>query len=237
MYTNESIVIIGARGGSKRIPHKNLQLLGGKPLIAWSIEIGKQLQIPVYVSTDSPEICSISKDWGAHVIERPAAFAQDKSTDLEWILHLLSEYYKEWSAYPSKLVFLRPTSPIRDLQIVKVGIDSFSTSFDSLRSLEPLKEAIQKTLAIQNDEVVPAYPFHEGMKMIYKTKDMTTLPNQVFPTSYMANGYVDILKPEYILSTEDLYGRAQAYITPNVVDIDTPEDLEYANFKMKDRYA
>jgi CMP-N,N'-diacetyllegionaminic acid synthase len=229
----KSIVIIGAREGSKRVPNKNLKVIGTMPLIAYPISTALQLGIQPYVSTDSKEIATTSKTWGAEVIIRPKELAEDFSTDSEWILHFLGEYKRFSKTYPSTIVFLRPTTPLRDVSVVKRGIDSFKPNMDSLRSVEPLKEAIQKAFQVDGDALISAYPF----PMSSDIKDPSNLPNQFFPTSYTANGYVDVLRTDYILDTESLYGTTQAYITPRVLEIDTIDDIEYADYLARKYYV
>lgn len=216
----DNLLLIGARGGSKRVPKKNLQLINDIPLIAYSIEMGLKLGIPTYVSTDNLEIASISKSWGAHVIERPKELALDISTDYDWILHAINKIPTD------KIVFLRPTTPFRQIKIVKKAITSFfDKKYTSLRSVQPLKEAIQKTFTVETTNLIPAYP---GIQL-----NETNLPNQFFSTSFTANGYVDILKSE-VIKQGDIYGnKIQAYITPNTLDIDNWDDLKYANWRTK----
>lgn len=228
----DKIIIIGARSGSKRVPNKNLKLLGNEPLINWSILCAKVvLRYDTYVSSDSDEILDIVRKESTEFrkiipIKRPSELASDISTDLDWIKHLLEEYYKVKKEYPEKLIFLRPTTPIRDHRIVREAIKKFDEheSFSSLSSLEPISEAIEKTFRLKKDNIViPAYP---NISM-----EETNNPNQMFPQTYKANGYVDILKTENILKNNSLYGnKIFGFITPKTVDIDDIEDFQYAEF-------
>jgi CMP-N,N'-diacetyllegionaminic acid synthase len=118
------IALIGARAGSKRLPGKNIKLLGGRPLVVWTLQAAFDAECfeRVVLSTDSQEIASAALDWcgkALEVIIRPEHLAEDTSTDLEWINHALivSEYrhgpaLKEFS-------ILRPTSPFRDHQTIQ----------------------------------------------------------------------------------------------------------------------
>ncbi len=106
------LAIILARGGSKSIPYKNLKELNGLPLIAHSINLALDCNIfdDVIVSSDSEEILSISKNFGASIIKRPIEFAEDNSTSESAIIHALHELKKEgksrsiyrliWTLYP-----------------------------------------------------------------------------------------------------------------------------------------
>lgn len=230
------IVLIGARSGSKRIPNKNIRLLGNLPLIAYSILIGKQLKLKTYVSSDSKKILDISKLYGAIPIERPEELATDTSTDYDWIIHAINNINLEKENEKEKneeILFLRPTSPLRDILEIKRAILEFDRKKStSLRSVEPLKEAIQKSFIIwKSDSSGKDYliPSVAGIDLID-----TNNPNQDFPVSYSCNGIVDILKTDYILDSsnkKDIYGsKIQAFITDRTVEIDDECDFRHAEF-------
>ena len=105
------IAIIPARGGSKGIPRKNLKTLGGKPLIAWTIQAALKSKTidRVIVSTEDNEMADIAQEWGAEVpFIRPTELAQDKSTAMETVFHALEMIPNyEW------VFLLQPTSPLR----------------------------------------------------------------------------------------------------------------------------
>src|SRR5687768_2663157 len=113
------LALIPARGGSKRIPRKNIHLVAGKPMIAYSIE--QALQTPeitrVIVSTDDEEIAAIARSWGAEVpFLRPAEISQDLSTDLEVFTHALFWLAEHENYHPAICVHLRPTHPVRRIE-------------------------------------------------------------------------------------------------------------------------
>ena len=126
LKTNLNIIsIIPARSGSKGVPGKNLRNLGDVPLITWSITCSKKLNMVdrTIVSTNSVEYAEISKNWGADVpFLRPDNISQDKSTDLDFVLHALN-YLKENEGIPDLLVHLRPTTPFRDPLVVDKAIE------------------------------------------------------------------------------------------------------------------
>ena len=104
------VAVILARGGSKRLPGKNKRLLGGRPLVAWSIvEALKSPHIEnIIVSTDDREIQSIAGDYGVGFIDRPTMLARDETSSYDALLHALVPYEDdEWA------VLLQPTSPLR----------------------------------------------------------------------------------------------------------------------------
>lgn len=119
MYQNKTfLAIIPARSGSKGLPNKNIRILCGKPLIAWSIEAGLQSKYidEVVVSTDSQEYAQIAKSYGAKVpFLRPNELAQDTSTTFESIKHTIDFYKKHLNREFDYVVLLEPTSPLREV--------------------------------------------------------------------------------------------------------------------------
>ena len=132
------LAIIPARGGSKGLPGKNIRELGGKPLIAWSI--GQALDVTaigkVMVSTDSPEITSIAKQYGAEVdFLRPAVLAQDTTPTEPVMLHAL-DWYAAQGYTADAVILLQPTSPLRKKGSLAAAIAQFEREgVDSLLSV------------------------------------------------------------------------------------------------------
>ena len=87
------LALIPARGGSKRLPGKNIAPFGGRPLIAWSILAARALEgvSAVIVSTDDPAIAAVARDWGADVVQRPADLARDDTPTLDALVHAAEE--------------------------------------------------------------------------------------------------------------------------------------------------
>lgn len=110
------LAIIPARGGSKRLPRKNVLELGGKPLIAWTIEaaLGCSFIDEVMVTTDDAEIAAVAKEYGANVpFLRPAELASDTATSFDAIRHTINYYRTEMGKEFDFVVLLQPTSPLR----------------------------------------------------------------------------------------------------------------------------
>jgi N-acylneuraminate cytidylyltransferase len=123
------LALIPARGGSKGVPRKNLRMLHGKPLLAWSIDAAKRARLvdAVAVSTEDPEIARVARDYGAQVIDRPAALATDEADTLPVLQHALTVMPAE------VLVLLQPTSPIREEGLIDRCIECFrAANADSL---------------------------------------------------------------------------------------------------------
>src|SRR5690554_6446866 len=122
------LALIPARGGSKGLPRKNLRLLGGKPLIAWTIEeaVKSGCFAEVAVSTDDNEIAAAAKDYGARVpFLRPAELARDDTKGIEVVLHAMDWYEtNEWAF--DLLMLLQPTSPLRTAEDIRAALGVFS---------------------------------------------------------------------------------------------------------------
>ena len=134
--------IIPARGGSKGIPRKNIQLVAGKPLIAYSIE--KALQSKhinrVLVSTDDNEIAHVANTYGAEVLMRPKQLAQDDTPDLPVIQHILQELKKHENYVPEYVVHIRPTCPLRSVSDIDSAIENIiNIPCDSVRTISEVK--------------------------------------------------------------------------------------------------
>lgn len=132
------LYIIPARKGSKGIPHKNRKLLGGKPLISYSIETALQLTSPdnICVSTDDEEIIRIAKEYGLQVpFVRPAALSTDTSSSREVILHAL-DYYQSIERNFDVIVLLQPTSPFRRLEDIKEALRMYNDDTDMVVSVK-----------------------------------------------------------------------------------------------------
>ena len=99
-------ILIPARGGSKRLPGKNLKVLYGKPMVAWVIEAAQQTPFDVCVSTDDKAIAETAEEFGANVIMRPPELATDEATLDEVALHFVKEVYCDY------VLVVQPTAPL-----------------------------------------------------------------------------------------------------------------------------
>nr|WP_315463265.1 acylneuraminate cytidylyltransferase family protein [uncultured Rhodoferax sp.] len=124
------LALIPARGGSKGIPRKNVRLIAGKPLIAWSIEaaLASKLIDHCVVSTDDIEIAAVARKFGAQVLDRPAELATDVASTDDVMCHALEAFPEA-----SLIVLLQCTCPIRDHDLIDSAIQRFiDTDADSL---------------------------------------------------------------------------------------------------------
>ena len=147
------IALIPARSGSQRIPNKNIKMLRGYPLIAYTIAQAKVANIfsDVFVSTDCENIAEIAKSFDAKIILRPSSFAKATSPDIQWVLHafdVLQQNQIEFNCFS----ILRPTSPFRRPTSIVEAWEYFKIlpGVDSLRAVEKVKQHPGKMWVIQN---------------------------------------------------------------------------------------
>ncbi len=227
------VTLIPARAGSKGVPGKNIKLLGGYPLIAYSIIASKLCKSidRTIVSTDSHEIAKIAKKYGAEVpFLRPAEFARDASTDIEFVLHTLNWFSENEGEVPEYLVHLRPTTPLRSPEIIDAAIKEIGKNREatSLRSGHPASESPYKWFLKGADG------YFKGILPEYSI-DYTNNPRQSFPEVYIPDGYVDVYRTEFIQKHQRLLGdRVIAFISPVCVELDTMEDFKFLEFELKE---
>jgi CMP-N,N'-diacetyllegionaminic acid synthase len=219
--------IIPARGGSKRIFRKNLALLAGKPLIAYTIEAAlKSLRLTrVIVSTDDSEIAELSLKYGAEVpILRPAELAQDQSTIPAVISHVL-EIIGEEHPDIAGVVILQPTTPFRTGKHIDEAISLFEKSFaDTVTAVYPADKHPFYAWTLSDDGKLT--PF-------FSIKNQTMTRNEL-PIAFYENGSIYVIN-KAVLNSGTLYGEK---IIPypmkrfDSVDIDTPMDFLWAQFIM-----
>ena len=221
--------LVTARSGSKGVPDKNLKRIGNHSLLEWSIKSSlKSSQITkVFLSTDSPEYAKLGESFGAVVpFLRPAELASDSAVDFDVINHFLTEI-KE---LPEAIVHIRPTTPLRNPQIIGDAVAKFTelkNKINSLRSVHEMSESAYKTFEVSDQGLLkPIASVANG--------DKANLPRQAFPKTYQANGYVDVLNPEFILKEHKLHGdKIFAFKTPVVTEVDSLSDLEYLNWEVQ----
>lgn len=214
------------------MPGKNIRLLAGYPLIAYSIAasiIAKKIDRTV-VSTDSEEIAEISRRYGAEVpFLRPAQLATDKSPDIEFFLHALKWFSENESLMPEFLVHIRPTTPLRDPELIDGAINMIADKPEatSLRSGHPASESPFKWF-LMNEQ-----GYFGGLRP-QDSNDYLNLPRQDFPTVYIPDGYVDIIRVSHLVETKTLHGqRMVGFVSPVCREVDSLEELEYLEYEIK----
>ncbi|MEK7178867.1 MAG: acylneuraminate cytidylyltransferase family protein, partial [Patescibacteria group bacterium] len=156
-----TIAVIPARGGSKGFPGKNIIPLGGKPLIAWSIEAAKKSKLVerVIVTTDDEKIASIAREYGAEVpFIRPAELAQDDTPPDPVLKHVLQFLEEKEGVSPEIIVWLEPPCPFRTPQEIDEAIVALKndSDADSLRSvIEPFQNPFKSWTIDENGYLSP----------------------------------------------------------------------------------
>jgi CMP-N-acetylneuraminic acid synthetase len=185
-----AVALIPARGGSKRVPGKNVRVLAGHPAIAYTIGAALDSGIfqSVIVSTDSEEIAAIASHYGAEVpFLRPAEFAGDTSPDIEWLEFTLTQLARQgltWECFS----ILRPTSPFRSAATIRDAFARFlaQEGVDSLRAVEKCAQHPGKMWVIRGDRMFPLLPFGNGEQPWHST------PYQALPLVYVQNASLEI---------------------------------------------
>jgi N-acylneuraminate cytidylyltransferase len=132
------LIIIPARGGSKGIPHKNIKLLNGKPLICYSIDIARQYTTDenICVTTDDNEIVSVVERYGLNVpFVRPAELATDTASSNDVLVHALN-FYESKGQQVDVVILLQPTSPFRKVSFVKEAVELYNEDLDMVVSVK-----------------------------------------------------------------------------------------------------
>ena len=220
------LAIIPARGGSKGVPGKNIKLLNGKPLLAYTSEIALQTKYltEVIVSTEDDKISAVAKSMGIKVpFVRPTELAQDNTPTIDVIIHAL-QWYEKHSVFFDAVCLLQTTSPFRTLEFLDKAIEKFiSSDCDSLISVQKVPR-----------EYNPHWTFEvnlEGNLKIATGETEIISRRQKLPVAYHRDGSVYITKTEVILKGLSLYGKSTAFIESEpefYVNIDTMLDWEKA---------
>jgi len=226
----EIVALIPARSGSKGIANKNIMLFNGIPLIAYSIAAAKKSKLisRVIVSTDSQEYADIALKFGAEVpFVRPKNIAADDSTDYQFLNHALNWLGENELYMPEFVAHLRPTTPIREVAILDKALESFVNSkFSALRSCHEMAESSYKSFEIEDKKLKAIFSKNFNIE---SSNDM----RQSFPTTYEANGYIDILRSDLIKKQGIVHGHnVNAFITDIAYEIDSFSDLEIMEYFM-----
>lgn len=225
------LAIIPARSGSKSVPHKNIRLINGKPMLAYSIEHAMQSKLinRVIVSTDCEEYAKIAREYGAETpFIRPTELAEDTSLDIDVFYHCLN-YLKNTEKYEADIVVqLRPTYPIRntddiDRMIVMLQENEYA---DSVRSIALATEIPYKMW--KKGENGTILPIASDIPECYN------MPRQELPVAYYQNACIDVVRGRVILEEHSMSGKTIfGYEMKDNYDIDTEEELEFANNQLR----
>lgn len=211
------LAIIPARGGSKRLPRKNILDLCGKPLIAYSIEAGLKSKYisEVIVSSDDNEILTISKEYGAETINRPEYLANDTATTFDALEHTINSLEKY-----DYIVLLQPTSPLRNQKHIDEAIELLN------------KKDADAIVSVCEMEHSPLWsntlPQNGSMKNFLR-KEILNKRSQDLEKYYRLNGAIYICKTDKLLENKGFFLEENifSYIMDRKNSIDIDEEIDF----------
>jgi CMP-N-acetylneuraminic acid synthetase len=222
--------IVGARGGSKGIPRKNVRSLCGKPLIAYAIEAARAAKqiTRCIVSTDDPEIMDVARRWGADVpFQRPAEFATDASLQVDALIHAVATLSEQGDADYDVVAVIQPTSPLRTATDIDRAIEHMTaTGADSVFTVAPIGNVYPYLMCTLDGDRPVAY--------VDQPKILNN--RQAYPQAYIRNGAVYAVRRDVLLSRRTLIGddcRAIVMPAERSVNLDSPLDWRLAEMLLQ----
>ncbi|GAB1536514.1 acylneuraminate cytidylyltransferase family protein [Geovibrio sp. ADMFC3] len=232
MFQNKSfLAIIPARGGSKRLPNKNILELAGKPLIAWTIEAALKSRYidEVMVTTDEDVIIDIAERFGAAVpFKRPPELSSDTAGRTEVITHALDFYKTELKKSYDYIIYLQPTSPLRTAEHIDYAVAyMFEKKADAVISVCEVEHPVHWSGVLPNS--MDMSRFLSDVAVNSRSQDL--------PVYYRLNGAIYICdtdkyrKNGCVFLKENIF----AYVMPQEasIDIDTLMDFKIAEVFME----
>lgn len=212
------LAIIPARGGSKRLPRKNVLKLAGKPLIAWSIEAGLQSQYvkDVVVTSDDSEILSIASNYNVQLIQRPEELATDHATTFDAIKHAIDN-----SNPYDYIVLLQPTSPLRTHQHIDEAIELLvSKNADAIVSVCEMDHSPLWSNTLPQD----------GNMIHFLRDEIKNKRSQDLEKFYRLNGAIYICKTEKLLEQRSFFldHNIYAFIMDRKSSVDIDEEIDFS---------
>lgn len=220
------LAIIPARSGSKSVKDKNIRIMNGKPMLAYSIEQARRSSKidRVIVSTDSPKYQAIAKEFGAEVpFLRPPDISQDASLDIEVFQHALRWLQTNEGYYADICVHLRPTHPIRDPNDIDkmISILEADPQLNSVRSVSPAKQTPYKMWLFPDGTSNQMRPL-----VSCEIHEAYNAPRQKLPEVYMQNACIDVVRSNTILNKNSMNGdKIAGYKMDYDFDVDTEEEF------------
>jgi len=216
-----NIAIIPARGGSKRLPGKNIKLLAGKPLIAWTIEAALKSDVfdHIFVSTDCNEIAQVSKAFGAEVpFLRPMELATDNATTNDVVTHLVEWFEKEHNKEVTTIAILQPTSPLRNAQHIKEAMQLMKD-----KAAKAVVSVCELEYPIQFCNQLDA---NGSMNGFIKKSDMKR--TQDLEPYYRLNGAIYILSRNFVGNLKGVYtNKTFPYLMERECSVDIDSEYDF----------
>lgn len=215
------LAIIPARGGSKGIPRKNIFPVAGKPLLVWTIEAAFKSKLinRIIVSSDNEEILNVASKFGAEPIKRPKTMAGDKSPYNLLIFHVLDYLKKKENYVPDILVYLQPTSPLREGKDIDKAISLLKGEAGSVISVYEIDNKILKSFLVSE----------KGFMKGISNDRFPFMNRQDLPKVYMPNGAIYVIKRNLFQRTGKLFSNKTIPFVMSQeksLDIDLLDDLK-----------
>ena len=227
------MAIIPARGGSKGLPGKNIKDLCGKPLIAYTIEAALKSQDidKVIVTTDSEEIASVARKYGAEIpFMRPAYLADDNASAVDVYIHAAEYMMNEYGCDMQKFIVLLPTAPLRDEKDLDDAVTMFrKKNATTLISVAEADVPASWYYRMNGDGVIKNAGFDRKNAMKNR---------QIYDKYYVPNGAIYILDYQLLKNLRTYYAEdTVGYIMPREksIDIDSIDDFKYIEYLMNQR--
>ena len=213
--------VITARGGSKRIPRKNLRLLRGKPLIQYTVEAALQSKLltRVVVSSEDEEIMGLSRRLGAEVpFRRPEELATDEATSVAVLVHAV-DFMEKQGFHPEIVVLLEPTSPLR----LAEDIDN------ALRKhIETGADTVVSVTMTDHWHPIRAKKIEDDVLYDYCLEEKEVRRRQDLRPAYFRNGCYYSVKRDILMNEHKLYGKTvRPYIMPHERSIEIDEEIHF----------
>lgn len=219
---NNVIAIIPARGGSKGIPYKNIKNLLGKPLIAWTIEVAKEVEEidHIIVSTDDEKIAKVAKQYGVEVIRRPDELAQDYSLAVDVVKHIIS-HLQLHDEPKTIIVYLEPTSPLREKEDIVQCLQLLADENNDYTTVATFKEADLNPYR--------AWKIENNNPQTFLRDANPWLPRQSLPKAYQLNGSVYTFFSRSITEQSQHFftGKTGAVIAPKERSVDIDDEMDF----------
>lgn len=224
------LAIIPARGGSKGVPGKNIKLLGGKPLLQYTVERANEshLLTRIVLSSEDASIIATAQDLGLEVpFIRPATLASDQAKSIAVVQHAVA-YFEAKGEFFDAVCLLQPTSPFREKGFIDAAVAKFiQTGVDTLLSVLPVPHEYNPHWVFEENEI--------GNLFIATGEQEIISRRQELPKAFYRDGALYITKMKYI-KEGTFYGSNMGYIESNPdlhVNIDTLSDWEKAENKIE----
>jgi CMP-N-acetylneuraminic acid synthetase len=235
------LAVIPARGGSKSVPRKNIALLHGKPLIAYTIQAaqGSRLITHFLVSSDDAEIIETARQWGAPVpFTRPAELASDQAPTLPVVQHAIREMEALNGLTYDYVVLLQPTTPLRQAADIDAALEKLmATQADSVVSVVDVGAIHPARMRQIVDDQLLELPFPPGSSFL-EQKEMQR--RQELPPVYIRNGAIYAVRRDLVLQQNSMIGAvSRPYVMPEdcSVNIDSPLDFQMAELLIGQQIA